>query len=164
MPKSGIAACLAALVLVSGLAKLRTFDEPLERDLATYATIADGLLHGGTLYSEYWDHKPPAIHMAYALAILVAGPGETSIYILWLACTIVTTLGIYRAAAIEGHPEIGLCAAAFWTILAGDLRLQANQPNTWLAENYAVAKSFPDCTVYVRRNGRLWKRMASGQE
>ena len=51
--------------------KASGYNEPLERDLTTYAVIAHEMLEGKALYSELWDHKPPAIHVTYAAAELI---------------------------------------------------------------------------------------------
>ena len=72
------AALLGLCALIFSL-RLHTYDEPLERDLTTYAVIAHEMLNGKNLYSELWDHKPPAIHVTYAAAELIAGYGRNSI-------------------------------------------------------------------------------------
>ena len=59
--------CLAALAAVLALARLHTYDEPLERDLTTYAVIGHEMLGGRSLYADVWDHKPPAVHVTYSL-------------------------------------------------------------------------------------------------
>ena len=41
---------------------------PLNRDITTYATIAQELLQGKQLYVDVWDIKPPAIFVTYMLA------------------------------------------------------------------------------------------------
>lgn len=121
----------AVLLLCGLLGALRwhTVDEPLERDLTTYAVIAREMLHGRPLYADLWDHKPPAIHFSYAAAQLVAGPGPISIWLLAVVTGSVTLIGIYRCSATVGLPGAGLLAATFWSIASGDLRHEGNQPN-----------------------------------
>lgn len=46
------AAVLGLLTVVIMVARLHTYDGPLERDLATYAVIAHGLRDGRALYSD----------------------------------------------------------------------------------------------------------------
>jgi 4-amino-4-deoxy-L-arabinose transferase-like glycosyltransferase len=131
----GLAAGLA-------LARLHTWDEPLERDLTTYAVIGHNLLQGRSLYSDLWDHKPPAIHGSYALAEYFFGYGPASVYALNLFTAIATMLAVYAAASSSGGRQAGLWAAALWAIVSGDLRLQANQPNTEAFMNACLAGGF----------------------
>src|ERR1700730_15070865 len=76
---------LVALIILGALiffARLHTYEEPLERDLTTYAVIAHEMLNGKALYNDLWDHKPPAIHITYAVGELIAGYGRNSIFLL----------------------------------------------------------------------------------
>ena len=131
VPHVFTAAVLGLLVVVTVVARLHTYDEPLERDLATYAVIAHELRDGRALYSDLWDHKPPATHLTYAAAQAVAGFGPGSVYLLGVLASVATLLGIFWAAKTRRlGPVTGLWAAAFWTVVAGDLMLQGNQPNT----------------------------------
>jgi 4-amino-4-deoxy-L-arabinose transferase-like glycosyltransferase len=105
--------------------RLHTYDEPLERDLTTYAVIAHEMLNGKALYAEVWDHKPPAIHVTYAAAELIAGYGRKSIFLMSVLATIGTMLSCYAAGrAIGGGPLPGLLAAALWALVSGDLALE----------------------------------------
>jgi hypothetical protein len=123
-----VVALLTVIILVT---RLHTYDEPLERDLATYAVIAHGLRDGRSLYSDLWDHKPPAIHVAYWAAETVAGFGPGSVYLLGVLAAMATLLGVLRAGRTRRLGVLtGLWAAAFWVVTSGDLTLQGNQPNT----------------------------------
>jgi hypothetical protein len=133
---------LCALAALLSLARLHTYDEPLERDITTYAVIGHELLAGRPLYSDLWDHKPPAVHVAYAAAELVAGYGPRAVYLLNVAASVATLLGVYAAAAWASSPAGGLLAAALWTVVSGDLRLQGNQPNTEVFVNACLAWGF----------------------
>jgi len=138
----------AVLLVVLGLAavialvRLRTFDEPLERDISGAAVMGQELLRGRSLYSDVWDHKPPAMHATHALSQLVAGYGRAAIYLLGVVSAIVTLGGVYAAGAAAGGAVAGLWAAAFWTVVSGDLWLQANQPNTEAFINAALVWAF----------------------
>lgn len=114
----------------AGLAlRLATFHEPLERDLMAYATVAGGWLDGAQLYAEVWDHKPPAVYVAYAAALAVAGQGPLAIWLLGAIFFALTLLGVRHAA--ERLAGQGACVPAMliWTVCGSDLILQANQPN-----------------------------------
>lgn len=106
-------------------------DLPLEMDSATYSIIAEGILNGGRLYSDYWDIKPPPIFMLYALAQLVAGTGGAHILFLSITASLATLLGIFTAARQgPGGDKTGLYAALLWTIVSADRIMQGNYPNT----------------------------------
>jgi len=121
-----LTACFAAIVVV----RLHTFDEPVERDIAAYMVVGNELLHGKRLYSEIWDHKPPAIHYAYASAIAAVGFGPQAVYLLGLLTSGITLLGVYVAGReIGGDRLSGILAAVFFSIICSDLALEANQPN-----------------------------------
>jgi 4-amino-4-deoxy-L-arabinose transferase-like glycosyltransferase len=135
--------CLAALLIV---ARLHTYQEPLERDITTYAVIAHELLQGRELYSDLWDHKPPGIHLTYVAAELLAGYGEAAVFLLNVLAATVTLAGAYAAGCAVGR-EAGVWAATFWVLISGDLALQANQPNSEVFINAALLWAF---ALYVR--------------
>ena len=123
--------------------RIHTYHEPLERDLATYSVMAREMHHGRLLYSDLWDHKPPAIHLTYFLAQSIAGFGSGSVYLLGASAAIVTLFGIYFAASAGGMGNwVGLLAAAFWTATSSDLFLGANQPNSEVFINACLVWAF----------------------
>jgi 4-amino-4-deoxy-L-arabinose transferase-like glycosyltransferase len=125
-----------------GLERFHTYQEPLERDISTYAVVARGLLSGRSLYSDLWDHKPPAIHFTYALAEAAGGNGVFSIYLLNVLAGVLTLFGVYRAGSAIGGTAGGLWAGAFWALISGDLYLEANQPNTEVFLNACLTWAF----------------------
>jgi hypothetical protein len=151
-----VIAVLVCLVGLLVLARLHTYHEPLERDITTYAVIAHELLAGRQLYSDLWDHKPPAIHLTYAAAEALVGYGEASVFLLNILAGVVTLVGAYTAGSASGR-EGGVWAAAFWVLISGDLALQANQPNTEVFINAALLWAF---ALYVRADATAlsWSR------
>ena len=136
---------VATLALVSAvvLARLRTFSEPPERDLTTYAVIAHELLAGRELYSDLWDHKPPAIHVTYAAAELLAGYGLRAVYLLSVLATLLTMTGVFVAVRRGSDSDFAAyIAALFWVVIANDFHLQGNSPNTEVFINAALACAF----------------------
>ena len=142
---------LAALVGLCGLVfllRLHTYDEPLERDLTTYAVIAHEMLNGRNLYSDLWDHKPPAIHVTYATAEWIAGYGRDSIFLMNVVAAMATLVACYFAGAAGGRgPVAGLVAATLWTLASGEPSLQGNQPNTEVFLNVLLTTAF---AIFVR--------------
>lgn len=131
------------LCLLIILARFHTYDEPLERDIGVYAVIAHEMLHGRELYSDLWDHKPPAIHITFALGELLVGYGPQSVYLLNVIATLITLLGVYFAGqTMSQNRSGGLWAAIFWVIVSSDLRLQANQPNVEVFINACLIWAF----------------------
>lgn len=131
-PKSGSAWAFVILALagfVIFLERCHTTSEPLERDITTYAVIGEELLKGRPLYSDLWDHKPPAIHLTFALAEAVAGEGPLAVFLLNVLAALATLAGLYQAGKTLGGRAGGAWAAAIWAVVCGDLYLQANQPN-----------------------------------
>ncbi len=143
---------LAGLAALISVTRLHTYNEPLDRDITCYAVIGHEILAGRPLYSELWDHKPPAIHVTYALADLLWGYGPRTIYLLGVTMAILTLIGVYVAGvAPPWGRAAGLWAAAFWAVTSGSLRLQANQPNSEVFINACLAGAF---ALLVRGAGR----------
>src|SRR5438477_2136653 len=137
-----VAALVGLCALILSL-RLHTYSEPLERDLTSYAVIAHEMLNGKNLYSDLWDHKPPAIHVTYAAAELIAGYGRNSIILMNVAAAIATLVACYFAGAAGGRgPLAGLVAATFWTLASGDLAIEGNQPNTEVFLNVLLTTAF----------------------
>ncbi|MCX7718129.1 MAG: glycosyltransferase family 39 protein [Candidatus Sumerlaeaceae bacterium] len=129
---------LVGFAMLIAVARLRTYSEPFETDIACYAVVARELLAGKHLYSEVWDIKPPGVFLAYAAALtLAADDVERAVYLLNCVAAWLTLVGVYAAAKSVAGRGIGLLAAGCWTLVCGDMRLQANQPNTEVFMNAA---------------------------
>lgn len=137
---TGIA--LAGLALALALVRLVTYDEPLERDITAFAVIGRELIEGRALYSDVWDHKPPAGVVTHALAVATLGYGRATIYALNVVTAVAILLGVYAAGRTNGGRPAGLWAAAFWTVVSGDLYIQGNQPNVELFINAFATWAF----------------------
>src|SRR5207248_495630 len=122
--------------------RLRTYNEPLERDLTTFAVIAHEMLNGKNLYSDLWDHKPPAIHVTYAAAEMIAGYGRDSIFLMNVVAALATLFVCYWAGSSAYGRVAGCFAAAFWAFTSGNLALEGNQPNTEVFMNVFLAAGF----------------------
>lgn len=131
-----------ALSAVIILERIHTFDEPLERDITTYALVGDGLLHGRALYSDLWDHKPPLLYLIFAAAESLVGYGPSAPFLLNIIFTVATLVAVFMACRKGRNPMAGVWGALFWTAANGDLYLQANQPNTEVFVNAFLTWSF----------------------
>ena len=142
---------LALFAALIALARLHTFSEPMDRDTGDYATVAHEMHHGKHLYTELPDQKPPGVHLTYYFAEAVFGYNRTAIYAMEVAAGVVTLLALYAAGASLFGNRIALWGAAFWTVISGDLALQANQPNTEVFMNAFLACGI---ALLVRGDGK----------
>lgn len=134
---------LLALSCFIAFARFHTYEESVEHDITTAAVIANEMRAGRQYYSDLWENKPPAVHIANVVAQDLFGYGRGSIYALNVTLSIITLLGVYLAASASGMgSNAGLWAAVFWTIISGDLDLQANQPNLEAFMNGPIVWAF----------------------
>jgi 4-amino-4-deoxy-L-arabinose transferase-like glycosyltransferase len=142
LPRTTVAILLALIAGAIALGRLHTYHEPLDRDVATYAVIAGEMLHGRALYTDLWDHKPPAVYAVFAAAQAVVSEPTRAIFLLGLLCAWTTALALFAAGSWGAGPQAGLWTAAFWALLSADLPLQASQPNTEALINACLAIAF----------------------
>ena len=148
---------LLGLSLFIVFARFHTYDEPVEHDITTASVIANEMRNGRRYYSEVWENKPPAVHIANVIAQNLFGYNRVSIYALNVSLSIITLLGVYAAASGSGMgPTAGLWAAVFWTLLSGDIDLQANQPNLEAFMNGPIVWAFA-LMLRTRSGNRSWK-------
>jgi hypothetical protein len=125
---------------------------PLGNDATLYSVIGHELMNGRLLYSDVWDHKPPAIFITYAVAEIITGYGPQMLLFLNVSAALVVLLGIYWAGKYTvGGPTAGLWAAAFWTVLCGSYPLEARDPNAEIFMNACLIWAF---ALLVRNNDR----------
>ncbi len=140
LSRSGVVvSLLVALMVLGGVGRWITRDEPLELDLTSYAAIAHEMLNGRYLYADLWDHKPPAVHVTYAAAELLVGYGPQSLLLLNVTALWLTMIGCFLAGRTIGGALSGLAAAATFLVLSFSPELQANQPNTEVFINACTA-------------------------
>lgn len=119
---------LAALLVAM---RAHTHAEPIQRDLLIYAFIGEGLLHGGTLYDDWIDLKPPGPYLLFGAIGAVLGVGHAQMFVLGLMAALATLVGLHRLfAGPLKSPWIGVAVAALWVAIGSDLWLEANEPNT----------------------------------
>ena len=79
--KTNIALALILFSLLIILSRIQAYDGLLGVDTVTYAIMGNELLEGRALYSDLWDHKPPAIHLTFAAAQAMVGFGSQSFFL-----------------------------------------------------------------------------------
>lgn len=148
---------LGILAILIILMRSHTYREPLERDITTYAVIGNELLAGRELYSDLWDHKPPAIYMTYAAAIFIFGYGRLAVFLLGVAAALITMMGIFLAIyRLSGKVVPALWGSAFWAIECSSLELQANQPNGEIFINASLVWAFV-LLLYIKPGAISWR-------
>jgi hypothetical protein len=154
---------LVALGALIFFVRLHTYSEPLERDITTYAVIAHEMLGGRAIYADLWDHKPPAIHLTYAVAELIAGYGRPSIFLINVAGALaVLMISYFAGSAAGGGRTGGLIAAIIWAVASGDVALQGNQPNTELFLNVCLGMGFLFFLRTERRSLGVGRALVAG--
>jgi 4-amino-4-deoxy-L-arabinose transferase-like glycosyltransferase len=146
---------VACVVFITGV-RGYTYHEPVRGDQSVYAVIGHELLKGRRLYSDLWDHKPPAIHVIYAIAELVAGYGPHQVYLLNVAALTCILLGLYRAGTLLGGTRAGLCTAVFWALCSVFPNWQGYQPNTEVFVNACLVWSY--CLICRLGSAPAWWR------
>jgi hypothetical protein len=122
---------LLGLSCFIAVARFHTYDEPVEHDITATAVIANEMRAGRPYYSDVWENKPPALYIVHMIGQSLFGYGRGYLYALNVSLAVITLLGVYLAASSMGMGKTaGLWGVVFWTLISGDLDLQANQPNT----------------------------------
>ncbi|HEY7511523.1 MAG TPA: glycosyltransferase family 39 protein [Vicinamibacteria bacterium] len=148
-------ALLAVLALALAAQRARTFHEPFERDVMTYAVIGHELRLGQRLYTDVFDHKPPAVYATFAAAEGLAGYGPAAVYLVNVAFALLAMGSLFAVASRWMGGRAGVVAAVFWLVASYDLELQGNQPNTELCLNGLLAAAFASA-FGGRSRRRLW--------
>ena len=109
LPRTLVLIFLAVIGGAIALGRLHTYDEPLDRDVATYVVIGGEMLHGRALYTDLWDNKPPALYAAFAAAQLVARDPTAAVFLVGLVCAWTTALALFvgERRAEDPWPDCG---------------------------------------------------------
>jgi hypothetical protein len=106
---------LGLLIALSLLTRLVLFTAGfVDADEAVYFVGGDVLLHGGRLYVDFADHKPPFPFLYYALGQLITARNMLGVRLLTALLTLPLTA--YAASAFYRHDRRGLVAAVLFLI------------------------------------------------
>lgn len=151
---SGRTVVLLACGIIMLVSRFHTRHEPIQVDVAAYATIAHELLAGRALYSDLWDHKPPAVHVTYAVFERLCGYGETELLVMTLCFSLVSLLLLERLTRDIAGDRAALAAAVLWAFASGDLFVQGTEPNCELMLNTCALAAM---VCFVRTDERSLK-------
>src|SRR5437762_2566260 len=127
---------MAMLILA---ARMRTFSEPYDRDIATSILFGRELAAGAKMYVDLVEFKPPGAFVVWQVVHSLIGTSTTAVGLINVLFSVLTLLGVYWAGrGALGSRAGGLYAAAFWTVIGGELYLQANQPNIEVFMNTGI--------------------------
>jgi 4-amino-4-deoxy-L-arabinose transferase-like glycosyltransferase len=87
---------------------------PLATDQVLYSLGARTILHGGQLYKDFWEIKPPLVFLIYALPFAIAGEHMEAIRVLDLLNTLVAMAGVFLLTRRFFGERAGVFAAAFY--------------------------------------------------
>jgi len=125
---------LVLLILFSAIIAVDRLTLPkvaINVDPASYAVVSHELLLGKSLYTDIWDHKPPAIFIVYSMAETAFGYSPDMPVFLDLIISLIILFGVYFAGkAGRGGIVSGLWAAALWVLVSGTFQLEGRDANT----------------------------------
>ena len=129
-----IAVGLLAIAAAGIVFAVPSLPEPFGVDQGIYAYIAERLLEGKIDYRDVFDHKPPGIHFAYALAFAVLGHAMRSVWLLDLVAAILTAWGLYGLGRRWVGAQTGLLAGLLYlACYEGFLdHMSRAQPEAWV--------------------------------
>jgi hypothetical protein len=143
---------LLGLSVLIATIRYHTFSAPVETNVAVHYYMGHELLQGRRLYTDCFDHQPPAVAVTFAGAEAVAGYGHRAIYFACVVAGIVTLFGVYGAGSVAGGFGFGLWAGLFWAIVSSDGLLYLFLGETEVFINATLATAF---AVLVRAQKRL---------
>ncbi|HEX8289455.1 MAG TPA: hypothetical protein VF556_15845 [Pyrinomonadaceae bacterium] len=159
---ASVAVPLVFLILLSGILvfeRLSVPQMPISPDSGAYAVISNELLHGKSLYTDIWDHKPPAIFVTNAMSQMLLGYSTKTVIILNLFVSLVVLFGLFYAGkAGPGGTVSGLLAATLWVIVSGVFVLEGRDPNTEIFLNACLVWAFA-ILARNRKNGLSVKHL-----
>ena len=119
-------ACLAWIVLT----RLHTAEEPLDRDICTQILMGRVLADGGRLYVDTLEFKPPGMFVIWQVIHQLVGTSPQVVVWTNILVTTLSLIGVFMAASAKPWGfSAGLWAMGFWTLISGDMMLEANQPS-----------------------------------
>lgn len=145
------------------LTRLHTANEPLERDICTQILMGRVLADGGRLYVDTLEFKPPGMFVIWQMVHQLVGTGRAVVLWVNILATTVSLIGVFVAASAKPWGlSGGLWAMGFWTLISGDMMLQANQPNNEVFVNLFMVWGI---ALWVRADASTtsgWRYVAAG--
>jgi hypothetical protein len=145
------------------LTRLHTASEPLDRDICTQILMGRVLADGGRLYVDTLEFKPPGMFVVWQVIHQLVGTARSVVLGTNILATTISLIGVFFAASARPWGlSGGLWAMVFWTLISGDMMLQANQPSNEVFVNLFMVWGI---AFWVRADAALarrWPYIAAG--
>lgn len=154
---------LLVSIIIAIALKLITADRPIARDVMLYTVIGHEMFEGRELYSDLFEHKPPAFLIVYGIANRIAGYGPPAVLLLNIVFTLTTLAGVYVAGrSLGGSAIAGGFAALCWALVSNDVNMHAHQPMPECFINVCLIWAF---ALFLKLDGRslqVWRCLGIG--
>lgn len=147
------------LTLVAAIAvRWPSRNQPLDRDMAAYATVGAGIWEGLLPYRDLFDHKQPLVYAVFAV-IDLAGPDTTAVRVAAIATAAVLAVAI----SVLARPLLGRLRATSGGVLTAVVGaapfVEGYDLNT---EHLLAATSGIAVLTALRWKDRTWVAAAAG--
>ena len=147
------AICLLAFSALIAVLRYHSYSAPLETNVAVHYYMGRELLNGRRIYTDCFDHQPPAVPCTWAVTeYLTGGSPERAVYFAVVVTAVATLLGVYSAASCGGRIGCGLWAGLCWAVISSDCGLYLFLGETELFINAVLTAAF---ALLVRSQKRL---------
>jgi 4-amino-4-deoxy-L-arabinose transferase-like glycosyltransferase len=160
LPIRGLILAIIALVVVTRLPTVPYQDAI--NDEAYYSVVGGEMAHGGTLYRDATDRKPPLLFSVYwSISRLAGYPDWPAVHLVSLAWVLATMAVLYALGSSLFTPATGIVAAFLYGAFQPLLRFSN------LAFNGEILMNLPICAglSLLFREGRRpirWEPLAAG--
>lgn len=146
---------LLSVVLWVTIIRVHDYHAPFDRDVGIYAVIGHEMMHGRRLYTDLFDHKPPAIYLTFAAAEAIAGYGEREIFLANLTGALLTVFFLFLISRRMGRGPAPLWAVVMGGLAVCSLHLEAVDANSEIFINAFLVGAFA-CVAGARFS---WPRL-----
>jgi 4-amino-4-deoxy-L-arabinose transferase-like glycosyltransferase len=137
------------------------FNSPFMRDEGYYASAAQGMLHGGVPYTDFFDNKPPLIYVWYAASFLLFGETVWAPRLLASVTVSVASLFVFLNARLlfESHRS-GIIAGLAFAACVGLAKIAETNANTEFFMLLPMTSGLYAFLQARRTGGKWWYAVA----
>jgi len=122
---------LVAVLLLAVVVRSPSLWEPIGTDQAISALFADALRDGQVFYRDIWDHHTPLEFWIHALAQMVLGSSQRTVYLLDLLWTLASAVAIYGVARRLYGRWTGLLGTGLYLLFSNSVAFNQHTFGTW---------------------------------
>ncbi len=146
--QASVLAVLAGSITLLVLARLLFWSEPAGKDEAGFLMVGDAWHDGSSVYGDYWVDRPPLL-----IWIMQLAGGLPTLRVIGLIASVVTVLGVARAAYVARGPDAARWAGAAAALFGAAHWLGTPRVNGEMLAGAFVAWSFALTLQAVLRPG-----------